>query len=168
MLGIFHRLSLGSRVLVLRLTRTSLTPPELDTVIQRSGAFASTVADVTGRHERITLLTARTDRESVSYIITPGQGGNSRVVASIASALGAKAVPVEGVHEITGALDSPSTSFLVARPRKRASFAAQPDMSVAVMHATADGNLHLSTTVPMGYWNDANELTRNQGYVGAL
>jgi hypothetical protein len=167
-LEILHRLSLGSRDLVFRLTRRSPTPPELNVVIQRSRAFASTVADVTGRHERITLLTARTDRESVSYIITPSQGGNSRVVASIASALGTKAVPVEDVHEITGVLDSLYTSFLVARTRKRASFTAQPGMWVAVMHATADGKLHLPTTVRMGCWNDANEFTRNQGYGGSL
>ena len=168
MLEILYRPPLGSRDLVFRLTRTSTLPPEVDAVIQRSGAFASTVADVTGRHEHITSPTARTDRETDSYIIRPGQGGNSRVVASFASTLGTKAVPVEDVHEITGALDSPSTSFLVARPRKRVSFAAQPDMWIAVIHATADGKFRLPTTVRMGYWNRANEFARNQGYVGSF
>ena len=116
---------LGSGDLVFRLTRTSPTPPELDAILSRAGLFASAVALVTGRGERVTSLTARTDRETVSYIITPGQGNNSHVVTNSSSALGAKAVSVDDLNEITTVLDSLCASLLVARPNRRASFATQ-------------------------------------------
>jgi hypothetical protein len=123
--GLRKKSPLGSRDLVFRLTRTSPTPPELDAILSRAGSFASAVATVTDKHERVTLLTARTDRETVSYIITPGQGNNSHVVTNLSSALGAKAVSVDDPNEIATVLDSACASFLVARPNRRASFATQ-------------------------------------------
>ena len=70
-------------------------------------------------------LAARTDRETVSYFIAPGQGNNSYVVTNLSSALGVKAVSVDDLNEITTVLDSPCASFLVARPNRRASLATQ-------------------------------------------
>jgi hypothetical protein len=120
-----RRQLLASHDLAFRLTRTSPTPPDRDTVVQRANPFASAVNDVARRGERITLLTARTERETLSYIITPGQGSNSHVVTSLATALGAKATQVDSMSDISEVLDTPFSSFLVARPSKNASFATQ-------------------------------------------
>ena len=120
-----RRQLLASHDLAFRLTRTSPTPPDRDTVVQRANPFASAVNDVARRGERITLLTTRTERETLSYIITPGQGSNSHVVTSLATALGAKATQVDSMSDISEVLDTPFSSFLVARPSKNASFATQ-------------------------------------------
>jgi hypothetical protein len=124
-LGLHRKSPLAATDLVFRLTRTSPTPPDLDAVLQRAISFGSAVASITDHGERVTLLTARTERETSSYVITPGQGNNSHVVTNLSSALGATAIQVDDPDEIATILNSPCASFLVARPNRRASFATQ-------------------------------------------
>jgi hypothetical protein len=72
-LGLHRKSPLAATDLVFRLTRTSPTPPDLDAVLQRAISFGSAVASITDHGERVTLLTARTERETSSYVITPGR-----------------------------------------------------------------------------------------------
>ncbi len=112
--------------LTFKLTRSSTTAPDRDSVAQRAGAFGDAVRSITRKGDCVTLISARDDHEVQTYVITPGQGSNSHVVTSLCSTLGAKAAPIDEADERLLNFDgTPSVSFLVARPASTASFATQ-------------------------------------------
>lgn len=112
--------------MMFKLTRSSASPPEREAAVQRAGAFGDAVKNVTRGGGCVTLLSVRDDHDMSSYVITPGQGSNSHVVTSLCSTLGAKATQIESADGApTNFLNTPYSSFLVARPAVSASFATQ-------------------------------------------
>ena len=105
--------------LIFKLTRSSSAPPELAIAIQRAAGFADAVKNITSKGGSVTLLSARDERELISYVITPGQGITSHVITTLCATLGAKAVQIDALDEGSPTFAStPFASFLVARPSK--------------------------------------------------
>jgi hypothetical protein len=98
-------------------------------VLQRSAAFGDVVKRLSDNGGDVTLITVRSDKEAMSYVISTGQGSNSQLVTSLCSVIGAK-VAADQTSDPANRLpfdisQSPSVSFLVARPSELASYSTQ-------------------------------------------
>lgn len=115
--------------LAFRLSRSSAAPPDVDRIVQRSGAFGDAVKRLCDKGGEVTLLTVRDDKETSSYLVSTGQGAKSQIATTLCSVLGAKIdndQPLDLSNRLPLDLDeTPHVSFLVAKPSDMASYSTQ-------------------------------------------
>ena len=92
-----------------RLLRSAGDPPPPDVVVARSKPFGGALRSAGSA----TLLTIRTEAGLASFVLVPDRAESKALVASLASAVGAKAEPVDRHPDLS---EVHSLGWLVARP----------------------------------------------------
>lgn len=94
-----------------RLLRSAGDPPPAEIVVARSKPVGGAVRSVGG----VTLLTIRTEAGLASFVLVPERAESKALVAALASAVGARAEPVERSPDLSAV---GSVGWLVARPAR--------------------------------------------------
>lgn len=108
---------------IFTLIRSSTTAIDVDKTIQHSGSFGDAVARCTNRHQGVTLLTARDQHNTSSFVMTGGALNNSNVITSIGLTVNAKAVADSTNFPDLAA--TPYVGWLVVSPSDTVSIATQ-------------------------------------------